>query len=514
MNIKLAIVSCLVGGFIQAMEIDDSHGTIRKWDELVAEDIDSGCISGEPFTKRSRIERDNLISPDWDGMPAEIKQIILCKLLRVQDPFKTFKQLHELRLVSSDMNDQCLDLLKTEFLAEQAQAMIEADKNKAGGLFVKSVKFDHNLMHLLIDKGVDVCFLNEKIHRRALDFASSLGYADIVDTLLGKGAHRKNESFVWALRSAIIWGHHAIAEKLLAAGALDAPLQPRLLISAIILKKFDALKVLLDQGIDPNCTDNGKYSALRYAIAGGDIATIQLLLDHKADAHAGLIFSCVMGKKDIVKLLLQYGANVNTYNESDGSDVSGKTPLMIASKFGDTELVKVLIAAKADVNLSTSSQVTPLFLASIDGFVEIVRLLLEHGAQVDTLTKDGWTALMIACHQGHLEVAQALLDAHAHIHMKGADEGTALVAACPNGHIKIVQLLLAHGADVNVVIKDNKLTPLLLAVQGGYIELVELLIAHGADIHAKTADGNTALTIAEKRADSAMVNLIKERLNN
>ncbi len=510
MNIKIAIICCLAGGFIQAMETDDSQGTIRKWDELAeqTEDTDTGCISGEPFTKRSRIERDNLISPDWDGMPAEIKQLILSKLLSGQDPFETYKQLHELRLVSSDMNDQCLDLLKGEFLAGQAQAMIETDKDKAGDLFVKSVKVDHNLMQLLIDKGVDVCFFNQKIKRRALELASAFGYTDIVDTLISKGAHSNNDSFISALRLAVSNDHTAIAEKLLAAGALDAPLQPRLLISAIILKKIDALKILLGQGIDPNCTDNGKCSALRYAIASGDLAIIQLLLDHKANAYEGLMLACAVGRKDFVKLHLEYVANANCQNRS------GETPLMIAAKKGFTEIVQMLIEAKAYVNSAMTNQETALYLASNNGFADVVGLLLAHGAQVNTLTTDGWTALMAASHWGHIAVAQALLDAHAHVHLKGAFEGTALVVACEAGHIKIVQLLLAHGAEVNVVTTNNNLTPLLLAVQGGHTELTELLLAQGADIHAKTADDDTALTIAAKKEDFVMLGLIMEKLKN
>ncbi len=509
MNKKIALISCLVGGLMQAMEIDDSQGTIGKWDDLVeqTEDSDTSVI-GEPFTKRSRIEKDDLISPDWDGIPAEIKQIILRKLLSVQDPFKTYKQLHELRRLSRDMNDQCLDLLKTEFLAEQAQAMIETDKDKAGDLFVKAVEFDNDLMQLLIDKGVDVCFFNQKMKRRALEFASALGRAGMVETLLSNGAHFNTESCGDALARAIQSGHTAVAEKLLLAGALDAPVQAKLLISAICLKKIDTLKALLEKGIDPNCADSHDRSCLRYAIIGGDKAIAQLLLDYKAIDHSGLIVATALGKKDIVKLFLDYGANVNRAH-----DVGG-TPLIAAVRSGYTAIVKMLIEAKANVNLANSNQETALFWASSKGFTGIVILLLAHGAQVNTLTSEGATALMVASSRGHVNVAQALLDAHAHIHRKDANDRTALVWACQYGHIQVVQLLLAHGADVNVVIKNNNLTPLLLAVQGGYTELVELLLKHDADIHAKTADGNTALMIAAKKEDFVMLRLIMEKLKN
>ncbi len=525
MNIKIAIISCLVGSLLQAMEIDDSQGTIRKWDDLVeqTEDSDTSVITGEPFTKRSRIEKDDLISPDWDGMPAEIKQIILGKLLSVQDPFKTYKQLHELRRLSRDMNDQSLAMLKGKFLADQAQAMIETDKTKAGDLFVKSVEFDNDLMQLLIDKGVDVCHLNQKMQRRAMDVASCLGHMDLVEALLNKGAHFNKDVPFWEssalrvpLHLAVENGHTAIAEKLLAAGAIDVFYPGKLLVSAVILRKVDTVTALLDKGISRgwnvagnNVVTAGCNVALTYAVIGGDIAIVQLLLDCPGSAvtNEQLMLACQAGKTDIVKLLLKHGARVNHQNKN------GQTPLIIAVQNGHKEIAQMLIEANADLNLATTEQVTALHWASSKGFAEIAELLLAHGAEVNSLTTDGWTALMLACQRGHLEVAQALLDAHAHIHITDADKAISLVAACGNGHLKTAQLLLAHGADVNGA-SNNNLTSLLFAVHGGYRELVELLLEHGADIHAKTADGNTALMIAKNRKDSAMVKLIKENLKS
>lgn len=49
-------------------------------------------------------------------------------------------------------------------------------------------------------------------------------------------------------------------------------------------------------------------------------------------------------------------------------------------------------------------QQTPLHIASRLGNVDIVMLLLQHGAQVDTTTKDMYTALHIAAKEGQDEV--------------------------------------------------------------------------------------------------------------
>lgn len=59
-------------------------------------------------------------------------------------------------------------------------------------------------------------------------------------------------------------------------------------------------------------------------------------------------------------------------------------------------------------------QQTPLHIASRLGNVDIVMLLLQHGAQVDTTTKDMYTALHIAAKEGQDEVkylmAKKLMD--------------------------------------------------------------------------------------------------------
>lgn len=52
----------------------------------------------------------------------------------------------------------------------------------------------------------------------------------------------------------------------------------------------------------------------------------------------------------------------------------------------------------------TQEQQTPLHIASRLGNVDIVMLLLQHGAAVDSTTKDLYTALHIAAKEGQEEV--------------------------------------------------------------------------------------------------------------
>lgn len=58
----------------------------------------------------------------------------------------------------------------------------------------------------------------------------------------------------------------------------------------------------------------------------------------------------------------------------------------------------------SNVDARAREQQTPLHIASRLGNVDIVMLLLQHGAKVDTTTKDMYTALHIAAKEGQDEV--------------------------------------------------------------------------------------------------------------
>ena len=64
-------------------------------------------------------------------------------------------------------------------------------------------------------------------------------------------------------------------------------------------------------------------------------------------------------------------------------------------------MIEALIAAKASVNIPTSTGATPLMAAATSGSVDAVRALLDHDAFVNAReTANGQTALMFAAESG------------------------------------------------------------------------------------------------------------------
>lgn len=100
-------------------------------------------------------------------------------------------------------------------------------------------------------------------------------------------------------------------------------------------------------------------------------------------------------KPDVVKLLINSGANVNAQN------TFGKTALMYAIQYGNLTTVKLLVDGKADVNLATFGPIdnceyeitvghrTPLMYAAWQGNTEIVNYLISKGAKIDNKDTEG-----------------------------------------------------------------------------------------------------------------------------
>ena len=140
------------------------------------------------------------------------------------------------------------------------------------------------------------------------------------------------------------------------------------------------VKVLLSAGASPNALDGDEQTPLHVAIIGGMAGVASMLCEAKAD----LTLSCKTFGKDnsalhqatlcrdleMIKLLTSHGANVNAI----GRD--GWTPLGLAVRSGATEAAKVLLEAKASVDMPCgTSGKTPLEIATINNKKGLIEML-------------------------------------------------------------------------------------------------------------------------------------------
>lgn len=95
---------------------------------------------------------------------------------------------------------------------------------------------------------------------------------------------------------------------------------------------------------------------------------------------------------EIIKLLIEAGANLNIQNPFDGT-----TPLIISSE-GDFDITKLLIISGVNLNIKNQFG-TALFRAIAFNDLNICKLLIESGIDVNIQNKDGETALIYAVSQ-------------------------------------------------------------------------------------------------------------------
>lgn len=252
----------------------------------------------------------------------------------------------------------------------------------------------------------------------------------------------------------------------------------------------------LDRGSDPKVTDSVGRTALRLAARSGtpgleaDAPDIKGTTPLMIVAVGSDISSCV----PIAQQLLESGANVNALGDEDG------TPLMRASRFGNIEMVQLLIARGANVESRDSLGRTALHMAlerTTGTEREIISILIK--AQIDTEAKDhdGRTALHIALERTagtEGETISILLQAQVDLEAKDKHGRSALGVASKRGNLAVARQLLEHGADVEAEFDNEKLLTHVVRLENE--SATKLLLERGANVHTRSSTGATPLMVA------------------
>ncbi|MDE0450814.1 MAG: ankyrin repeat domain-containing protein [Gammaproteobacteria bacterium] len=232
-----------------------------------------------------------------------------------------------------------------------------------------------------------------------------------------------------------------------------------------------------------------------------DVARTMLAAEPRlAQAPRALFRAAAMGKTDIVRLLVEHGADVNAATVEDSSYVG--TPLLAATEMlNDADTVALLLELGADPNLAAGGE-TPLHMA-MGTYARtpdkhgVIELLLDAGA-----THDQPEAVM-AIHRGRIDLLAAQLDADPGLVHRRFEEvdylwlpfnrpgPTLLHIAADYNEVEMGRLLLSRGADINARAGGGGgQSPIFHTVAswtaispGGHcLPFLELLLAHGADL--------------------------------
>lgn len=149
--------------------------------------------------------------------------------------------------------------------------------------------------------------------------------------------------------------------------------------AAIRADDVDTVSNLLSKGFDPNAPTEDGQTPLIAALKAGAEKTTRLLINTKGvdiertnlNDETALMLASINGNVEIIKLLIQKGAEVNK---------PGWTPLHYAATKGDLGTLKLLISQSAYLDAESPNGTTPLMMAAKYGTYEAVRLLIEEGA--------------------------------------------------------------------------------------------------------------------------------------
>ena len=290
--------------------------------------------------------------------------------------------------------------------------------------------------------------------------------------------------------------------------------------------RAELMPLLLDAKANVNVKRDDDVTALLLATAHGEVPMVEQLLELKANVNAQthdgrttldtahrrtklspkarlrLITMLVAAKADVdttdttgvTALLVAVGDDRARYYasyHSDGSACTGSTPLLKALRFCDSAVAKLLLAANADVNATTSDGQTPLYLASDDATLQ---LLLDAKADANATTCDGRTCLHAQSENGNAGAVAILLAANADVNATTSDGQTPLYLASDDATL---QLLLDAKADANATTCDGR-TCLHDQSENDNAGAVAILLAANADVNATTSDGLTALHLASQ----------------
>jgi len=191
-------------------------------------------------------------------------------------------------------------------------------------------------------------------------------------------------------------------------------------------------------------------------------------------------------------------------------DDDGYTPLMYASQYGYTELVKDLIFMGAQVNAESYDGNTALTIATLKEHKWVIEALIDGGA---TAIASSSLRDAMATYKGRNDIEKIRELLLKDINEVDDDGYTSLMYASQYGYTELVKVLIAEGVKLNIKDNDGN-TALMRAVKSGYIDVVKALIEAKAKINLKNNDGNTALILAAGYGHMGIVKALRSAWAN
>lgn len=241
----------------------------------------------------------------------------------------------------------------------------------------------------------------------------------------------------------------------------------------------------------------GSLRCLEWLLDSGQVSVRQRTKDGRTPMHW-------VGTVDVVRALHRRDPLL-----LDALDAQGNTPALDAARLDRAAVLEELHRLGARLDVPNSAGETPIEIAASRNACAALEILLRETPPAD----HGTRALRYAVLNGCAETV-ALLLAHGADPVRSAskDEPSALYAAVQSGDERIVRLLLQHapGAALTEAHRYGY-TMLHVAAESGHPGICTALLDAGADCSARTGSGSTPLAIALQQQHWPVVDLLQSR---
>ena len=333
---------------------------------------------------------------------------------RDKNPYRT-----PLMLACESVNKEAIDSIYEKYRDQAAKCYFKALKHlMKNGADVDAQDENNDTPLMLACEGVNKKAIEDSVYKNSgHDVTSSAyNYFDAVSLLIDQGAdvNLQDNSGYSALHFAAGSSHkYGVAINVYGfyVNIITGDKCP----SRMVPSQHNNMKVvncLLQNGANVDLQDEDGQTALFHALRNKGIpfGILSSLVKNGANLNTrrkydkctplmSVTQSCGIYEEQLVTWLVENGADV------DLQDKDGLTALHYACKTDNScEVVSCLIKNGANINACTGNKVTPLMRAAKKGNSDVVSLLIAHGANVDLQDKDGDTAFhYTACEEDSLD---------------------------------------------------------------------------------------------------------------
>lgn len=407
-------------------------------------------------------------------------------------------------LICAILNDN-YDLVKI-FLENKANPNIIWGKTNYSPIHAAVTMKRLDMVRLLYNYGANLNALSN--NGTPLSIAANKGYKEIVKFLLSHKVVYDSSILYEAIKN----GHYSVVKYLIShnyfhANSIIIQNCPPFVLAAK-LGYENIVKLLLDHGADVYALSRNE-NAIVAAARNNHTETINILLNNVPNLLYGqqgimAIYYAIQHKNlEIVVQLLR------TKFINPNSAVNNIPLLITATEINSQQCIDALLMNKANINICDNQGRTALYIAEQQANFNLVKYLLEKGCAIPNPTPKYTCLLAFYVDQGNIDQVKILLNNN-NCNQTLANQDTLLILAAKKGHLHVLNLLLTF--NINAAQKNSSGdTALSTAFTHKQFAIIKKLLQHNPALindlneHIDNDGNNKLLTQALEQNDFELI---------